>query len=620
MLTCFVLVFVFTCLSARLIYVQIIKHDEYAYRAMEQRTRKVVLTAGRGRIFDVSGELFVDNFPTQNISVDRKTLRNIDICTRGLAHAAGLRPRAYRSLYPDEEIRQRYAERVAHLIDGAIGEEAANKIREIAKEDSTRKWLPLAKNLDNDVAARLEKILKQEKLSGLLFEESTKRFYPNPRSGSHVLGLVSDDGGGQFGIEREFNSALSGVDGSRWVERDGHQEEIAKYRGEEIAPQDGNDIYLTIDMTLQSIVEHAIKRLVDQHAPEKVSVVLMDPFTGKVMAMACYPDFDLEARTKGNKRNFAISDRYEPGSTMKVFSLSACYDSGFVTPGEVIFCHNGRYDEGPRYKVLSDHHPYGYLTSGMVLAKSSNIGTYMMVKEMGRADLHSYTRAFGFGARTGIALTGESGGLVLKPNSRHWSNTTLSRMSIGYEIDVTPLQMVTALCAVANGGNLMQPQIIEKIASPEGETLYSYKPHKVHRVIREETADQVRSDMQLVLGEDGTGKLGRVEGYSVAGKTGTARKLNKDRRKGYKTGHYVVSFMGFLPAENPRLAAIVVIDDPIGEGVMRYGGTVAAPVFSAIATEAMKHMGVDPSIVPRRAVRSKGPMGSSIRYAPPRAG
>ena len=620
MLVCIVLVLAFTGLSARLAYVQVVKHEEYAERAMEQRTRKVVLPAYRGRIYDSSGELLVENFPTQDISVDRKTLRNIDICTRGLAHAAGLRPKAYRRLYPDEEIRQRYAERVAHLIEGAIGTEAADKIVDLAKPDSSRKWLPLAKKLDHDVAARLKKILKEEKLSGLLFEDSIKRFYPNPRAACHLLGLVGDDGVGQFGIEREFNAILSGVDGSRRVERDGHRQEITKYRGDDIPAVDGKDVFLTIDMGLQCIVDNALVGLVSQHKPEKVTVILMDPFTGAILAMSNRPDFDLETR-KGNKRNLAISDRFEPGSIMKVISLSASYDSGAAAAGVKIDLRPGAYDETAGYSTLVDHYPHDYLTPGEVLQKSSNRGTYLMVKAMGKHTLYSYMRDFGLGSKTGIALTGEVSGLVHKPNSRFWSKSTLSRVGIGYEVDVTALQMVTALCAVANGGNLMQPQVVDRVLDASGESVYELKPHKVRRIMSEETSSQVRDDMQLVMGEGGTGKLGNVEGYSVAGKTGTARKLNKDRSKGYWKGHYVVSFMGFLPAENPRLAAIVIVDDPVGQDVSLYGGTVAAPVFSEIAREAMKYMGVEPSIVPRRAVRRKGPMGTiPIRYSAPSGG
>ena len=617
MLTCIVLVAAFTGLSARLVYVQVVKHDEYADRASRQRSYREVLPAYRGRIFDAGGELLVENLPTQEVVLDRNLLRDIHLCVRGMAHANGLKPKAYRSLYADEEIRQRYAQRLAHVVAGVLGDEAGDLIIEVAKKESRRYEVPLAKKLDNEIAVRLATILKEEKLAGLKFSDSVKRFYPNPRAAGHMIGWVNEDGGAA-GIEAALDARLRGVDGYRFVERDGHKQEISRFRGETVQPQDGEDVFLTVRMPLQIIAERAAERVVAQQNPEKVIIILMDPFTGELLAMVNRPDFDLDTR-EGNRRNFAIQDRYEPGSTFKVISLAACYDAGAVTPGDMIFCNNGRYHEGRGFKVLTDHKGFDSLSTGEVLAQSSNIGTYKMVQVLGKHTHYTYIRDFGFGTPTGIALTGEVGGLVHKPNSRHWSKPTLSRVSIGYEIDVTPLQMVNALCAVANGGNLMQPQIVSKITDAYGEPTYEFKPRRVRRVIDEETADVLRRDMLMVTGPEGTGKAGRVEGYPTAGKTGTARKLHKDRSKGYMPGRYVVSFMGFLPAENPRLAGIVIVDDPRGEGVSRYGGTVAAPVFREIAAEAMKYMGVEPSVVPRRAVRAKEPM-ASVRHARPRAG
>ena len=589
---------------------QVVKHDEYAERAQRQRSATVKLPAHRGRIFDAGGELLVENFPTCEVVVDRNVLRNIHVCVRGMAHANGLKPKAYRSLYDDEEIIQRYAERLSMVVAGVLGEPAAKKIVAMAKKDSRRVEDNLARHLDHDVAMRLEKILEQEKLSGLKFEDSMKRFYPNTRAASHVLGFVGSDGKGKAGIEREFNNLMEGTDGRRIVERDGRKREISRFRGQTIPAVDGKDVYLTLEMPLQNMVERALDKVIKKHHPEKVTAIFMDPFTGEILAMANRPDFNLETR-KGNLRNFAISDRYEPGSTFKMVSFAACYDRGTTIPGDKIDCHFGVYDEGAGFPTLRDHHPYAVLSSGMVLAKSSNIGTYMMTHKLGKHSFYNYIREFGFGAPTGVALTGEVSGLVHKPNSRHWSKTSLSRVSIGYEVDVTPLQMLNALCAVANGGNLMQPQVVSKIVDSYGDPTYSFKPNKLRRVISEETADALRHDMLLVTGEEGTGQKGAVEGYPTAGKTGTARKPNKDRSKGYMEGHYVVSFMGFLPAENPRIAGIIVVDDPKGEGVSRYGGTVAAPVFKEIAEQAMKHMGVEPSVVPRRALRKKVPVAIS---------
>ena len=614
MITCIALVAAFTGLSARLVYVQLVKHDEYAELAQTQRSHRVTLNPERGGIYDAEGLLMVENFPTQEVRADREHLRHIHFCVRAMAHAEGVKPKVYRSLYDDEEIRRRYAARLAHVVAGAIGEEAGEKILEMAKVDSRRQEVTLASRLDNDVADQLARILKEEKLAGIYFEESTKRHYPNSRSFSHGLGFVNRSGDGMAGIEGVLDARLRGTAGSKLVERDGNGAEIRVFHEKTVDPVDGEDVHLTIHMPLQRIVEQALGRLVQKHHPEKATVILMDPISGAILAMANCPDFNLETRV-GNLRNFAVADRYEPGSTFKVISLAACYDSGAVVSGDEIFCHNGLYMEGRGFR-LTDHHTYGYLSTGMVLAKSSNIGTYMMVKEMGKHPLYKYIREFGFGSKSGIALTGEVAGLVHNPNSRHWSKTSLSRVGIGYEVDVTPLQMLNALCAVANGGNLMQPQIVSKITDVYGEASYKFKPHRVRRVISEETADQVRRDMLLVTGENGTGQEGAVEGYPTGGKTGTARKPHKDRSKGYGPG-YVVSFMGFLPAENPRLAGIVVVDDPVNELTGKkdqvYGGSVAAPVFREIAAAAMKYLGVEPSVVPRRALRVKGAM-AAVRY------
>ncbi len=267
-----------------------------------------------------------------------------------------------------------------------------------------------------------------------------------------MLGWLNHDGRGVEGVERILDARLSGTDGSRLVERDGNHDEIPFFRGETNEPVDGENVHLTIHSPLQRIVEDALRRAVSLHNPEKVTAIFMGPFTGDILAMANWPDFNLETRSGDNHRNFAVSDRYEPGSTFKVITLAACYDSRVVSPGDEIDCETGPWwDDVLKFKV-SDHHYYSVLSTGMVLAKSSNIGTYKMAKMLGKNALYSYIRDFGFGTPTGIALPGEVSGLAHNPNSSTWSKTSLRGVSIGYEVDVTPLQMVNALCAVANGG------------------------------------------------------------------------------------------------------------------------------------------------------------------------
>ncbi|MGI9240883.1 MAG: peptidoglycan D,D-transpeptidase FtsI family protein, partial [Verrucomicrobiales bacterium] len=467
-LACVVLVAAFTGLSARLVYIQITKHDEYARLAMIHRSYKQRLPSYRGWILDAKGEPLVVNYPTQDLIADRNVIRDLNTCVRGMAHAHGLKPKDYRSLYGDEEIRQQYAARLAKVVDGIVGESAAEKVRSMAQKESDRYSVPLARKLDIEVAMELEKTMLDERLKGIQFEDSIKRSYMNPESLGHVLGWMNYDGEGVAGIEKELDDTLRGTDGSRVAERNGRRVEIPMFRGETIAPLDGKNVHLTIHSRLQTMVEAALKRAVSLHNPEKATAVFMDPETGNILAMANWPDFNLETR-KGNRRNFAVTDRYEPGSTFKVISMAACYDSGAVAPGDIIDCETAPWRDQVLGITLRDHHYYSKQTTGMVLAKSSNIGTYKMVKELGKETLYKYIRDFGFGSPTGIALTGEVSGLVHNPNSRFWSKTSLSRVGIGYEVDVTPLQMVNALCAVANGGVLMQPQIVSKITDANNE-------------------------------------------------------------------------------------------------------------------------------------------------------
>ena len=226
----------------------------------------------------------------------------------------------------------------------------------------------------------------------------------------------------------------------------------------------------------------------------------------------------------------------------------------------------------------------------------------MLAKKIGRHTFHSYIKDFGFTARTGIELTAESSGTVTRPDSKAWSKTSLSRIAMGYEVDVTALQMVNALCVIANGGTLYQPQIIQRITSQDGLTMYRFQSKKIRRVIHEGAANKVRDALMAVVSKGGTGTRAQVDGFHVAGKTGTAYKPKSLRNQGYHTGRYVVSFMGFLPAENPRLAGIIVVDDP--KNAARYGGTVAAPIFSEIASAAMPSMGIRPTVLPRRAIKN----------------
>ncbi|MEM0896701.1 MAG: penicillin-binding protein 2 [Verrucomicrobiota bacterium] len=603
-------------LGYRLHQVQVEQHGRFAELALGERTRKVPLPSKRGSIFDRNGETLVKNEPVQHVVADRNILENLRICARGLSKAKGISSRQLVKDFAEEELRSRYAALVSGKLDLFFKGESPNLLK-LLKERPNLVRIPLLRNVRYEDARSFAEMLRVERIAGIRFEDGVQRFYPNPRYLSHVLGYTNSKYEGQEGIEKSMDSVLKGTDGYRVIEVGGNGEEIAAYRGREVPALDGKNVHLTVDMGLQMIVERALDQAVAEYSPEKVTIIFMDPFTGEILAMGNRPDYNLATRAgdPNFRRNLAVSDRYEPGSTFKLVTVAAAYDSRAVSERDVFFCHEGHYVES-RSVFIRDHHPYGELTPPQIIVKSSNIGSYLLAREVGARRLHDYTKAFGFGQRTGVDLTGETSGLVLDPDSRNWSAPTLSRVAMGYSIDMSALQMLNAVSTIANGGQLMRPHIVERVTNDAGATIEQNRPEAIRRVISEETAAMVRRAMIGVTLDGGTATRAAIDGYTVAGKTGTAQKPKSPRSAGYWNNRYVVSFTGFLPAENPKIAGIVVVDDPTKkEGEPSYGGTVAAPLFKEVAERAMRHYGIEPSLVRRKVTRS-APRSISAEFLP----
>jgi len=570
----------FSALSARLYHLQIVRGPELASIAEGERLRKLVLPAGRGGIVDRNGEALVRSQPVVHVYADRTRLLDARNCGRVMARAEGVALKDFEPGYGEKE-------------------------------------------LGHDEAERLRALVAERRISGIEFEDAMTRFYPNNRTLSHVLGFVNEENVGQEGIEKVFDGQLRGTDGNRLVELGGDRLEIAAYRAENEPPVDGSTVTLTIDLGLQTRLEQILDKAEAEYRPERLMAVFMNPITGEILALANRPDFNLGTRT-GSRKNLAISHTYEPGSTLKILSLAAAYDRELVSPSTPIYCHNGSYRKGAI--TLTDHGSYGDLMPWQILEKSSNIGAYMLARQVGSHTLYSYMRDFGFGTRTGIDLTFENAGVVNPPGTTVNEELSLSRVAMGYSVDVTALQVANAFATIANGGLLMRPYIVDRVTDAGGAVVRANEPEVIRRVIGEEAANRVRRAMIRVTGEDGTAKQAAIEGYTMAGKTGTSQKAKegeKGRRAGYHNGRdggpkrYVVSFGGFLPAENPALAGIVVVDDPQVKGGPIYGGTVAAPIFREFAEAAMPHLGVEPSKVPRRATRAvRGSL--AIEYIPNR--
>ena len=413
-------------------------------------------------------------------------------------------------------------------------------------------------------------------MRGISFEQEATRVYPNEQLLCHILGYVNGDNVGVDGIERTMDEFLRGHDGFRYTERDRTGKEIVPYRGQERDARNGCNVHLTIDMGLQNIVEMELDAAIKQFHPKSATVILMQPKTGEILAMANRPNFDLNAQDDvppDHRRNRAIADMIEPGSTFKIVTTAAALTEKIVHPGTMINCENGYYAAAK----LHDHHPYPDLSVHDILVKSSNIGVAKLAIQLGDQKFYEYVRRFGFGERTGVNLPGEIPGVVHPPHK--WSKISITRMPMGQEVGATPLQVTTAMCAIANGGHLMMPQIIRDVVDDQGHTITPFPPQEVRVVASKDATDAIRDALIEVVSPKGTATLAHVAGYKVAGKTGTAQKIDADGH--YSHEHYVVSFVGFMPADDPAFVGLVMLDDAEVAHDKNYGGMVAAPHFLA---------------------------------------
>lgn len=557
-LTCFVLAICFTAFSFRLVDLQVTKHETYAAMAAQKHVNKQVIHARRGLIQDRAGEVLAENEPLKTVIIDGSLI------LKG-SH-----------------------DQLAGILAETLGMPAA-EVRE--KVNTERKYVILKKRVPETVAQELADKLAAAKLRGIFFDQDTSRVYPNHNMLCHVLGFMNAEHQGVQGIEMVMDEYLRGHNGFRFIERDRTGKEIVPYRGQERAPRNGLNVRLTIDMNLQNIVETELEAAFKQYKPKSAIAVLMRPSTGEILALSNRPSFDPNKPGEGSPeamKNYAIINMVEPGSTFKIVTTAAALNEGTHSLDSVVFCENGSFAYGGR--TLRDHHGYGALSVMEVLVKSSNIGTAKLAMRLGDQKLYEYVRRFGFGERTGVALPGEIGGMVHPPH--RWSKISITRIPMGHEVCTTPLQITSAMCAIANGGRLMMPQIIREIVDENGKVVADFPPVEVRKVIEPETASKVSMALTKVVSKEGTASLAKVAGFDVAGKTGTAQKV--DPKGGYTPGKYVVSFVGFMPAEAPEFVCLVMLDDANTRADMNYGGLIAAPVFRQIAEKAARHLNLEP--------------------------
>ncbi|MGI9172170.1 MAG: peptidoglycan D,D-transpeptidase FtsI family protein [Chthoniobacterales bacterium] len=566
-LVCIAFIALFSIFSFRLVHLQIAKHEEYAEVAAEKHGDKQIIFAERGPILDAKGEILAHNVPNETVVLDATLVHDPDTLVPILAKHLDL---------DAAEIRERLETKKAYIV--------------LKREVPLETTAALRKELE---------AIKQRRCVN--FERTFTRFYPNGNMLCHVLGFTDFERKGIQGVEATMERYLHGEDGYRLIEHNRAGQELVSYRGLEHPPRDGYQVHLTIDLNLQNIVENEIDAAMREYNPQKATIILMRPDTGEVLAMANRPAFDLNKRSEAKPeqmKNRAIIDQMEPGSTFKIVTAAAALNERKVQPDTVIFCENGVWSYGG--KLLHDHGSgYGALSVRDILVHSSNIGAAKLAISVGDEKFYEYIRRFGFGERTGIELPGEIPGSIHPPQK--WSKISITRIPMGHEVGVTALQMTVAMAAIANGGKLVTPRIIQSITDSEGQTIASFSPTILRQVVAPETAAKVANALRGVVSDHGTAAAAAVPGFTIAGKTGTAQKI--DPNGGYDANKTVVSFSGFLPAEHPEFVGLVVLDDPKTKTrEENYGGKVAGPIFSRVAEKAARYLDLEPHEEIRKAM------------------
>lgn len=538
---------VFAVLMGRAVQLTVIDGAELRARADRQHREKVELSPKRGTIVDRYGEPLALTRESADVYLRPKDLRAAPAALAALGARLDLAP-------------------------GAVE----------AKATAEAPFVWLARQVSLDRWEEVEDL----GLAGIGSERTRVRSYPHGPLAGHILGFVNIDGRGLEGVERQLDEQLRGEVVALDVERDargGRWVPDGRWRP---LPRVGATVELTIDSALQRATQSELAKAVEKYGAVAATAVVLDPFTGEILALGNVPEFDPNQFTHSSAaqwRNRALTDSYEPGSTFKAITAAAALEAGAVKPDDQIYCERGKYAVGRR--VIHDHHPLAMLSFADVIAHSSNIGTAKVAEHLGRERFAEMIDRFGFGRPTGVDLPGEVGGLLRPVNA--WGRIHVVTTAFGQGISVTPLQLTRAFAAIANGGLLMRPYVVRRVVDETGELRIEGRPQVQGRVMSAETARVLTEILRGVV-DSGTGTNARLDGFAVAGKTGTAQKVEPGTGR-YSARARMSSFVGFVPADDPKLAILVVVDSP---KKATYGGTVAAPVFRAIAEFGLERRGV----------------------------
>lgn len=542
-----VVLFWMTAIFARVAYLQLFLHGEYLARAQRQQRRTIDITPKRGAIYDRNMHPLAMSVPVQSAFAVPAEVKDRALAARLLSSVLGM---------PAEDIRE--------------------------KLDSGSSFIWIRRKLPPAKAEAVDSL----NLKGIYLQQENQRFYPKRDLGAHVLGFVDVDEKGLGGIEHEYDSLIRSKGEKIMVMADARRR---SFDGGEAQRDQGMSVVLTLDEKIQYIAERELAAAIAKtHAPAG-TVIVQDPNSGAILALANWPKFnpnaavDVPAEARMDR---AVSAIYEPGSTFKLVTLAAAFDQNLIRAEEVFNCENGAVTVAGH--VIHDHKKYGMLTVAEILANSSDVGAIKIALRLGSPKFYDYIRAFGFGSPTGVDLPGESRGLLR--SLQHWGSYSIASVSMGQEVGVTPLQMITAVSAVANGGFLYRPHVVEEmrrgdqVVPLEGPSSISAP----RQIIRPETAATLRRLMEGVI-LHGTGKIARLDGWTAGGKTGTAQKIDPATGR-YSPTNVIASFTGFAPINNPAVTILVSIDSPAG--YPHDGATVAAPVFKRIAEQLLPYLDV----------------------------
>jgi cell division protein FtsI/penicillin-binding protein 2 len=595
----------FVTLGCRLVDLQLLQHEEFARLAEDQHDHFYYREAPRGDILDRRGSPLATSIPVKRICADPQSLKGQEVeMARFLAPL----------LKTNESVLLQQFSRTTLDKTGAV---VAARYVVLKQRVPVEEWEKIRSALTNQFAAvvearkltnKLGKISKTEYgalhlawTRAIHTEDDQVRTYPNGALAAHILGFtgyrdVVKNGrtnslpAGVEGIEKTFDEKLHGARGWVKTEATNRKQELYVFREQDVEARPGLNVKLTIDARVQQIVEEELVAPMAKHYAASASAIVVRPRTGEILAMATLPNFNPNNPAKSQpaaRRNRILTDMFEPGSTFKTVTLSGALNDGLVKLTDRFDCENGAFSYAGR--ILHDHGHHGVISVEEIIAESSNIGTAKIAIKMGKERAYKYIVDYGFGQRTGLPLSGEISGWLAKP--KNWSDLHLSRIPIGQGVTATPMQMAMAIAAIANDGVLMRPMIVDSLVDDKGETVVKYEPQTARRVVSSAAAKDTTKALKTVV-EAGTAANAKLEGYTVAGKTGTAEKPVNGI---YTKEKYYASFIGFFPADEPELLIAVSVDEPLKK-TGYYGGQIAAPVFKRIAERTANFLNIKPEV------------------------